>query len=115
MCAPTDVKAVTAPGRPAGCFSIQSGLSCGPANADVSATLARARRAGEGAMRDRFRRAIQEGDLVPGDDPDGLARYIMTVSEGPAVHAAAGATREELAHVVELALRAFPGDTRGRV
>jgi hypothetical protein len=32
----------------------------------------------------------------------------MTVSEGLAVHASAGATREELAEVAELALRAFP-------
>jgi AcrR family transcriptional regulator len=104
-----NIKAVTTPGRPPGCFSIQGGLSCGPANADVSATLARARKAGEVAMRDRFRRAMQEGDLAPGNDPDGLARYIMTVSEGLAVHAAAGATREDLARVVELALRALPG------
>jgi hypothetical protein len=80
----------------------------------VSATLARARRAGEDAMRDRFRRAIHDGDLAPADDPDGLARYIMTVSEGLAVHAAAGATREDLARVVDLALRAFPGDAGGR-
>jgi AcrR family transcriptional regulator len=109
-----NIEAVTAPDRPAGCFSIQSGLSCGPANADVSATLARARKAGEDAMRDRFRRAIREGDLAPDIDPDGLARYIMTVSEGLAVHAAAGTTREDLARVVDLALRALPGDSRGR-
>jgi AcrR family transcriptional regulator len=103
-----NIKAVTTPDRPAGCFAIQSGLSCGPANADVSATLARARRAGEDAMRDRFRRAIHDGDLAPADDPDGLARYIMTVSEGLAVHAAAGATREDLVRGVDPALRAVP-------
>jgi hypothetical protein len=38
----------------------------------------------------------------------------MTVSEGLAVHAAAGATREDLARVVDLALRALPGDARDR-
>jgi hypothetical protein len=63
-------------------------------------------------MRDRLRRAIQEGDLAPENDPDKLARYIMTVSEGLSVHAAAGATREELAEVVDIALRAFPGESR---
>jgi AcrR family transcriptional regulator len=107
-----NIKAVTAPGRPPGCFCIQSGLSCGIENAEVSAALARARKGGELAMRDRLRRAIQEGDLAPENDPDRLARYIMTVSEGLSVHAAAGATRQELAEVVDIALRAFPGDSR---
>ncbi|MGW4463187.1 TetR/AcrR family transcriptional regulator [Micromonospora sp. NPDC004704] len=104
-----NAKAVTTPGRPAGCFSIQGGLACGPANADVTATLARARKAGELAMRDRFQRAVDEGDLPAVNSPDDLARYIMTVSEGLAVHASAGATQQDLERVVELALRAVPG------
>jgi len=103
-----NAKAVTTPGRPPGCLSIQGGLSCGPDNTEVTATLALARKGGELAMRDRFRRAIEDGDLGPENDPDDLARYIMTVSEGLAVHASAGATREELARAVEIALRAFP-------
>jgi AcrR family transcriptional regulator len=110
-----NVKAVTTPGRPTGCFSVQSGLACAPANAGVSATLARARRTGELAMRDRFRRAIDEGDLDPAHHPHDLARYVMTVSEGLAVHASAGATRHDLDRVVDLALRAVPqahGSTR---
>jgi AcrR family transcriptional regulator len=105
-----NAKAVTTPDRPPGCFSIQSGLSCGPGNAEVTAALALARKGGELAMRDRFRRAVEDGDLAPDNDPDDLARYIMTVSEGLAVHASAGATREELTRVVDIALRAFPGD-----
>ncbi|MEV4518111.1 TetR/AcrR family transcriptional regulator [Dactylosporangium sp. NPDC049525] len=103
-----NVKAVTTPGRPAGCFSIQGGLSCGPDNIDVCETLAASRKGGELAMTERFRRAVREGDLAADEDPDQLARYVMTVSEGLAVHASAGATREELAEVAELALRAFP-------
>ncbi|GII27668.1 TetR family transcriptional regulator [Planotetraspora mira] len=103
-----NAKAVTTPDRPPGCFSIQGGLSCGPDNAEVTATLALARKGGELAMRDRFRRAIEDSDLGPENDPDDLARYIMTVSEGLAVHASAGATREELTRTVEIALRAFP-------
>lgn len=104
-----NIKAVTQPGRPAGCFSIQGGISCGMDNADVTAMLARTRKVGELAMRDRFRRAVQEGDLPPDANPDALARYIMTVSEGIAVHASAGASRSDLTAVAELALRAFPG------
>ena len=60
-------------------------------------------------MRDRFRRAVQEGDLATDEASDQLAWFVMTVSEGLAVHASAGVTRTELGKVVELALRAFPG------
>lgn len=103
-----NVRAITAPGRPAGCFSIQGGLSCGPANADVSATLARSRRAGEAALADRFRAAVDDGDLAPGTDPDDLARYLMAVAAGLAVQAAAGVARPDLDRAASLALRAFP-------
>jgi AcrR family transcriptional regulator len=103
-----NVKAITTPGKPAGCLSVQGGLSCGPENTDVCATLAVFRKGGELAMRDRFRRAVQEGDLAADEDPDQLARFVMTVSEGLAVHASAGASRAELAMVAEIALRAFP-------
>lgn len=106
-----NARALTMPGRPAGCFSIQSGLSCSPENAGVSATLARARRAGELAMRERFERAVRDGDLGPGEDPADLARYVMTVSEGLAVHAAAGTPLHELERTVDLALRAWPSRT----
>ena len=35
-----NIRAVTAPGRPPGCFRIQSGPSCGIENAEVSAAPA---------------------------------------------------------------------------
>ena len=107
-----NAQAVTSPGRPPGCFSIQGGLACGPANADVSAALARSRAMGESALRERFEQSIHDGDLRADTNPAHLARYIMTVAEGMAVHAAAGATRPELDQVVTIALRAFPVTSR---
>jgi AcrR family transcriptional regulator len=104
-----NVKAVTAPGRPVGCFSVQTGLACSPDNAEISQTLVRARRGGELALRDRLKRARQEGDLPADVDPGDLARYVMTVSEGIAVHAAAGVTRRELNRTVDLAIRVLDG------
>nr|WP_134008092.1 TetR/AcrR family transcriptional regulator [Streptomyces sp. 846.5] len=103
-----NVVAITAHGRPPGCFSVQGGLSCGPGNAEVSETLARSRRSGEKAMAQRFRHAAAEGDLAPGDSPHDLARYIMAVAEGLSVHAAAGSSREDLTRAADIALRAFP-------
>ncbi|WIX80214.1 TetR/AcrR family transcriptional regulator [Amycolatopsis carbonis] len=100
--------AVTTPGRPPGCFTVQSGLVSAPENADISAAVARARRAGEEALLTRFRRAVSDGDLSASDNPDDLARYVMTVGEGLAVHAVAGASRADLQRVVDVAMKAIP-------
>ncbi|WP_433303365.1 TetR/AcrR family transcriptional regulator [Actinoplanes sp. CA-030573] len=101
----SNADALTRPGRPAGCLSIQGGLSTG---SDVAPFLAASRLAGERALADRLSRAVDEGDLPPGTDPAALARYVMVVSEGNAVHAAAGVSREELHATVDIALRALP-------
>jgi len=101
------VAALTRPGRPAGCLSIQGGLSCGSANRAIAEFLAASRLAGEKALAGRFARAVTDGDL-PGDaDPAALARYLMVVTEGQAVHAAAGISRSQLEQSAEIALRAF--------
>lgn len=56
---------------------------------------------------ERLARARVDGDLPAGADPVALARYVTVVSEGQAVHAAAGATREELRQSAAIALKAF--------
>lgn len=102
-----NVAALTRPDRPGGCLTIQGGLACSSANSAVSEFLAASRLAGEKMLADRFARAVTEGDL-PGDaDPPALARYVMVVAEGQAVHAAAGVTREQLGQSAEIALRTF--------
>ena len=100
-----NVEAITNPDRPPGCLSVQGGLAAGPDGADVSALLARERRRGEEALRDRFQRAADEGDLGPDVDPGDLARYVMALLAGLAVQAGAGATRDDLSRAVDLALR----------
>ena len=59
-------------------------------------------------IRDRLKSAKQAGELPPDLEPSEFARYVMTVLEGMSVRAAAGASREELHKVAELALRAWP-------
>jgi AcrR family transcriptional regulator len=98
---------LTASDHPAGCLSVQGGLTCSPENARISEMLAAGRAATEAALEERLTRAAQEGDLPEGVDPRGLARFVMALSEGHAVHAAAGATREELHASVDVALRAL--------
>ena len=99
--------AVTRPDRPRGCLSIQGGLSANPANETVTQFLASSRLGGEQALAERLNRARADGDLPGSADPATLARFVMVVAEGQAVHAAAGASREELHQSAAIALKAF--------
>ena len=85
---------LTAAGHPPGCFSIQGGLACSPENARIAETLAAGRAATEAALEERLSRAAAEGDLPGGLDARALARFVQALSEGHAVHAAAGASCE---------------------
>jgi AcrR family transcriptional regulator len=104
----SNVAAVTAPGRPPGCLSIQGGLAAGDEDRRIVEFLEESRAGGEQRIAERFRAARDAGDLTADEDPDELAKYVVTVSAGLAVQASSGASRRELAAVVERALRAFP-------
>jgi AcrR family transcriptional regulator len=107
----SNVAAITQPGKPAGCLSVQGGLAGGPEDQRIVRFLSDSRAAGERRFVERFRRARAEGDLPPGESPTELARYLSTVSAGLAVQAAAGASRRALMAVAERALLAFPGES----
>ena len=98
---------LTTDDHPAGCLSIQGGLACSPDNTRISEILAAGRAATESALVERLSRAEEEGDLPAGVDARALARFVMALSEGHAVHAAAGASREDLQASVDVALRAL--------
>jgi AcrR family transcriptional regulator len=100
------VAALTSGGHPPGCLSIQGGLSCSAANSGISEFLAEYRAVFEGTLAERLARAKKEGDLAPGTDTAALARFVVTLGQGLAVHAAAGAGREDLEAAVDIALRA---------
>ena len=102
------VGASTRPGCPAGCLGVQGSLAAGEAGRAARDTLAAWRDQGRRHLRDRFRRAVDEGDLPPETDPGLLARYLMTVANGIAVQAAGGADHDELEQVAEVALRNWP-------
>jgi AcrR family transcriptional regulator len=97
---------LTADDHPAGCLSIQGGLACSAENARIAEILAAGRAATESALEERLSRASEEGDLPDGVDARSLARFVMALSEGHAVHAAAGASREDLQRSVDIAMRA---------
>jgi AcrR family transcriptional regulator len=100
--------ALTRPDRPSGCLSVQGGLAGGTDNGHIAQFLADSRAGGEKALADRLAQAHSEGDLPAETDPAALARFVMVVSEGNAVHAAAGASRAQLHATVDIALKAIP-------
>jgi AcrR family transcriptional regulator len=99
-----NARAVTMPGRPAGCLSVQAAVT----GEDAFAELGRNRAEIQQTLTDRFRRAITEGDLPGEEDPEELAGYLITVATGFSIRAGDGATRETLLTIARRALCSFP-------
>jgi AcrR family transcriptional regulator len=99
---------LTDPCNPCGCLAVQGALACGETADPIKQELISRRAATEAALRERLERAKSTGDLPPDADPADLARYVATVSQGMAVQAAGGASRDDLQRIVQVALRAWP-------
>src|SRR5947199_2558798 len=91
-----------------GCLVVSGALACGEVAETVRRELARLRQGIVTAFRERFERAVRDGDLPAGTDCATLGRYTATVLNGLAVQAASGATEKELKLVSALAMRAWP-------
>lgn len=102
------VRATTRPGCPTGCLGVQGSLAAGATARDARDVLIAWRNEGVTRLRERFQQAVNEGDLPSDTDPGLLARYIMTVSNGIAVQAASGTTRDDLQQVADAVLRNWP-------
>jgi len=99
---------LTDPHNPTGCLMVQGALVCGEDSDCVRQELVSRRMAVEADLRRRFQRAKQEGDLASDLDPADLSRYVMTISQGMAVQAAGGASRDDLQRVVATVMRSWP-------
>jgi AcrR family transcriptional regulator len=102
------VGSTTQPDCPAGCLGVQGSLAAGESGRRARDLLAAWREEGTAYLRERFQRAVDEGDLPAGADPGLLARYLMTVANGIAVQAAGGTAAEELQMIADMALRTWP-------
>ncbi|MFD3563819.1 TetR/AcrR family transcriptional regulator [Streptomyces sp. NPDC058686] len=102
------VRTTTGPTRPRGCMGVQSALAVGDSGQAVRDLLAAWRNDGCSRLRQRFRQAVDDGDLPPQADPGLLARYVTTLAFGIAVQAASGVSRAELQTMADAALRNWP-------
>jgi AcrR family transcriptional regulator len=101
--------AVTMPGLPAGCLSVQAAVATeGPTQLRL---LTENRSRIQDLFADRFRRAIEEGDLGADEDPHELAHFLITISSGLAIRAADGASRNSLLATARRALASFPASS----
>ena len=108
------VRSTTRPDCPSGCLGVQGALAAGESGRPARDRLTAWREGGTAHLRDRFQRAVDDGDLPAGADPARLARYLMTVANGIAVQAAGGTARNDLQMVADMALHAWPpGDPSG--
>lgn len=103
------INSVTSAGGPNGCLLVQGALACSADAKNAQKEVCKWRAAAETALRERFERAIEAGDLPKGTDAAAMARFAATVNHGIAVQASGGATKEELKRVAEIALQGIAG------
>jgi AcrR family transcriptional regulator len=93
--------------NPQGCLGVQGALAVSSGAQTVRSDLATRRHRGEIGIRDRLRRAQDEGELRADSNPADLARYLSALIYGMAVLAADGASKKELKGVAHIALQSW--------
>ena len=103
------VQGITNPDRPRGCIVSTAVLQHAKENETVAEAVAARREASVQALKSRFMRAINEGELPADTDTDVLARFYAAVVQGMSAQACDGACTERLMQIVDVALSAWPG------
>jgi AcrR family transcriptional regulator len=93
---------------PGVCFVTQAPLQPGEASDDTRHYIARRRGEVEIALRRRFERAVDDGELPADSSPESLARFYAVVIQGIALQAQHGGTQKQMQTVVDVALAAWP-------
>lgn len=95
-----------------GCLGINGAVAGSDDAEPVRLALAEFRAAGRERLRERLERARADGDLPESADPAALAAFVMTITQGIAVQAKSGMSRELLETVAEQALATWPAGSR---
>lgn len=94
---------------PRGCLLVNHSVACGPESERVRTEVATRHSRMEAALLERFELASAAGDLPAHIEPDGLACYLLAITQGMAVQAGAGTSRAGLERLVEVTLSIWPG------
>jgi AcrR family transcriptional regulator len=94
--------------HPPGCMISLACTHTPPALKSIREMMVELRAFSEGAMAERIRKGIADGDVPQDTDVDMLAAYYGAVARGLAAQARDGASREKLAEIGRLAMRAWP-------
>lgn len=100
---------VSAAEQPRGCLAVQSSISSELAVAGIQQHILNGLRQIENNIKNRFDRAIEEGDLPEDTNSWLLTKYVTTLHKGLSIQASNGTTEEELRGIVEIALKCWPG------
>lgn len=92
-----------------GCLGVNGALACSDEAEPIRQELIARRTATEAALCARLERALQEGELPPSIDCTMLASYVMTINQGMAVQAKAGASKATLGAVVDHVMAMWSG------
>lgn len=95
--------------QPRGCLAVQSSISSELAAAGIQQHIVNGLHQIELNIKQRFERAIEEGDLPKDTDAWLLTKYVTTLHKGLSIQATNGANAEELRGIVEVALMSWPG------
>lgn len=103
------VAGISSPDEPKGCIVSTAVVQCAAGNETVARSVTARREAAIKAIRERFDRAVAEGELAAGTDTESLARFYGAFVQGLSVQACDGACTERLNRLVDIALSAWPG------
>jgi AcrR family transcriptional regulator len=99
---------------PPGCMISLAGTHVSPTLDAIRDMMAGHRALTQATMAERLRKGIAMGDLPPDTNVDVLAAFYSALARGMAVQARDGATRERLAEIADVAMRAWPEPERKR-
>jgi AcrR family transcriptional regulator len=86
---------------PRGCMVVSSAINCSVENHHIAEWLAEHRRARTASIVKRMKRAIRDGELHKGTDPQALGDLCATVLHGIAVQARDGIPRDRLLSTIQ--------------
>ncbi|WP_327234504.1 TetR/AcrR family transcriptional regulator [Streptomyces sp. NBC_01317] len=102
-----NLDAFTDPRTPSGCMIVLAATNCGTRNKGVGDHLAWRRRNAVAALEERLEQAVDEGELPPDANVEGIAAFYSTVLHGLSVEARDGVAPRKLESAVDTAMSAW--------